>query len=391
MGDRQVVDVFDDIRALLPVLRERAGQVEEHRQISADVIGQLTDIGFFRLLQPRAFGGFEADPRDYYAAVRSLASACGSTGWVASVVGVHPWQLALFDPRAQQDVWGENRDTLVSSAYAPMGRAIPSDGGFFFSGRWSFSSGSAHADWVLVGGLVVDDADEPIDFRTFLVPARDYRIDDVWHTVGLRGTGSNDIVIDDVFVPDHRTLSFASTVRCSGPGQAINTAPLYRLPFSAVFSTTITAPIIGMADGTYSAFTTFQTGRTAAVSPLRLSDDQFMQAALAQSARDIELSWMQLERNFSEMLDFAHADVRIPVSLRVKTRRDQVSATGMAVGAIDRLFDHSGGGGLRTDTPIQRFWRDAHAGRAHVINDPHQPLVLFGRSELGQDIHDAWV
>ncbi|NKR92686.1 flavin-dependent monooxygenase [Rhodococcus hoagii] len=391
MGDRQVVDVFDDIRDLLPMLRDRAGQVERDRQISAEVIARLTEIGYFRLLQPHAFGGFEADPRDYYAAVRSLAGACGSTGWVASVVGVHPWQLALFDVRAQRDVWGANPDTLMSSAYAPMGRAIASDGGFFFSGRWSYSSGSAHAAWVLVGGLVVDDAGDPIDFRTFLIPARDYRIDDVWHTVGLRGTGSNDLVVEDVFVPDYRTLSFTSTVQCAGPGQAVNTAPLYRLPFSAVFSTTITAPIVGMADGAYSAFTAYQTGRTAAVSPLRFTDDQFMQAALAESARDIELAWMQLERNFSEMLDFAHADVRIPVSLRVKARRDQVSASSMAVGAIDRLFDHAGGGALRTDAPIQRFWRDAHAGRAHVINDPYQPLVLFGRNELGRDIHDAWV
>lgn len=391
MGDRQVVDVFDDIRDLLPVLRERAGQVEKDRQISADVIGRLTEIGFFRLLQPRSFGGFEADPRDYYSAVRSLGGACGSTGWVASVVGVHPWQLALFEPRAQQEVWGGDPDTLMSSAYAPMGRAIPSDGGFFLSGRWSYSSGSAHAGWVLVGGLVVDDADDPIDFRTFLVPARDYRVDDVWHTVGLRGTGSNDIVIDDVFVPDHRTLSFTSTVRCAGPGQAINTAPLYRLPFSVVFSTAVTAPIVGMADGTYSAFTAFQRERSAAVSALRFADDQFMQAAIAESARDIELAWMQLERNISEMLDFAHADVRISASLRIKARRDQVGASGLAVGAIDRLFDHAGGGGLRTDTPIQRFWRDAHAGRAHVINDPHQPMVLFGRNELGHDIRDAWV
>ncbi|QBJ98771.1 flavin-dependent monooxygenase [Rhodococcus sp. ABRD24] len=380
-----------DVTSLLPDLRANAQITEDARQVSGDVVRALTEAGHFRLLQPHRFGGFECDPADYYAGVRALASACGSTGWVASVVGVHSWHLALFDLRAQQDVWGENQDALLSSSYAPMGRAIESDGGYFFSGRWSYSSGSAYADWVLVGGLVVDDAGDPMDFRTFLVPTRDFRIDDVWDTVGLRGTGSNDVVIEDAFVPEHRTLSFAATVQCTGPGQEVNTAPLYRLPFSAVFSTAITAPIIGMADGAYSAFTERNADRLRTAGPLRVVDDPFMQIAMAESARDIELAWTQLNRNLAELLALARSAERIPVSLRVKTRRDQVSATAMAVGAIDRLFDHGGGGALQCATPIQRFWRDAHAGRAHVINDPHQPLTLFGRNELGQDIRDAWV
>ncbi len=391
MGDRRVTDVLDDVASLLPDVRSRARDVEDARQVSVGTMQALMEAGHFRLLQPRRFGGFEADPADFYRSVRLLASACGSTGWVSSVVGVHPWHLALFDVRAQQEVWGDDPDTLISSAYAPMGRALPSDGGYFFSGRWSYSSGCAHADWVFVGGFVVDDAGDPIDFRTFLVPARDYRVEDVWDTVGLRGTGSNDIVVEDAFVPEHRTLSFAATVQCRGPGQDVNTAPLYRLPFSAVFSTAISAPLVGMADGAYAAFTAHQAERAETVSALRVPDDPFMHVAMAESARDIELAWTQLNRNLAEMLESASADRRIPVSLRVKTRRDQVSASGMAVAAIDRLFDHGGGGVLRSRNPIQRFWRDAHAGRAHVINDPHQTLALFGRSELGHDIRDAWV
>lgn len=391
MGERQVSDVLGDVEELLPDLRAQARAVEDARQLSSDVVRRLTEAGHFRLLQPRRFGGFEAAPSDFYSSVRTLASACGSTGWVASVVGVHPWHLGLFDVRAQQDVWGENPDTLISSAYAPMGRATASDGGYFFSGRWSYASGCGHADWVLVGGFVVDDAGDPIDFRTFLVPARDYRIDDVWDTVGLRGTGSNDIVVEDAFVPEHRTLSFAATVQCRAPGQDVNTAALYRLPFSAVFSTAISAPLVGMADGAYASFTDHQTRRAESVSALRIPDDPFMHVAMAESARDIELAWVQLNRNLDAMLALASESRRIPVSLRVKTRRDQVSASGMAVAAIDRLFDHGGGGALRSSGPLQRFWRDAHAGRAHVINDPHQTLELFGRKELGHDIRDAWV
>ncbi|WP_137723365.1 3-hydroxy-9,10-secoandrosta-1,3,5(10)-triene-9,17-dione monooxygenase oxygenase subunit [Prescottella subtropica] len=391
MRNRRISDVYDAVEALLPELRTRARATEDERQVSTEVMRDLTGTGLFTVLQPHRYGGLEADPVDFFAVVRRVASACGSTGWVSSVLGVHPWHLALFDGRAQQDVWGEDPDTLLSSAYAPMGRAVASDGGYFFSGRWSYSSGIAHAGWVLVGGFVVDDAGDPIDFRTFLIPARDYRVDDVWDTVGLRGTGSNDVVVEDAFVPEYRTLSFAATVQCRCPGQDVNPSALYRLPFSAVFSTAIATPIVGMADGAYTAFVEQQTARRESSNTLRVPDDPFMHAALAESARDIEIAWTQLRGNLDALLESARAQERIPLSLRIKTRRDQVGASGSAVAAIDRLFDFAGGAALRSSAPLQRFWRDAHAGRAHVINDPHQALTLSGRSELGHDIRDAWV
>ncbi|WP_305093988.1 3-hydroxy-9,10-secoandrosta-1,3,5(10)-triene-9,17-dione monooxygenase oxygenase subunit [Prescottella sp. R16] len=390
MRNRRVSDVHDAVEALLPELRGRARDTEDARQVAPETMRALTETGLFTLLQPHRYGGLEADPVDFYAAARRLASACGSTGWVASVLGVHPWHLALFDDRAQQDVWGEDPGTLLSSAYAPMGRAVASDGGYFFSGRWSYSSGVAHVGWVLVGGFVVDDAGDPIDFRTFLIPARDYRVDDVWDTVGLRGTGSNDVVVEDAFVPEHRTLSFAATVQCRCPGKQINSSALYRLPFSAVFSTAIATPLVGMADGAYTAFVDQQAARRES-NALRVPDDPFMHAALAESARDIDLAWMQLRANLDALRETAETGERIPLSLRIRTRRDQVGASGLAVAAIDRLFDFAGGAGLRSNAPLQRFWRDAHAGRAHVINDPHQALTLSGRSALGYDVRDAWV
>src|SRR5215472_15635647 len=200
--------VIAAVADLLPMLRQRAQETEDNRDVPADSVKALTETGFFRLLQPASYGGLEADPIAFYTAVRLIASACGSTGWVASVLGVHPWQLALFPERAQEEVWGADPGTRMSSSYAPTGRAHTADGGYRLDGRWSFSSGCDHANWVLLGGIVLDEDGKPVDFRTFLLPAADYTIDDVWDTVGLRGTGSNDIVVDDVFVPEHRSLSF---------------------------------------------------------------------------------------------------------------------------------------------------------------------------------------
>src|SRR5262249_55418105 len=156
--------VLDAVTELLPTLRDRAQEAEDARRISEETIKSLQETGFFKLLQPARYGGLEASPVDFYRGVRLIASACGSPGWVSSVLGVHPWQLALFDERAQDEVWGEDPTTLVSSSYAPMGRAKVVDGGFQFSGRWSFSSGCDHAQWVFLGGLVMGE-DGPTDFR----------------------------------------------------------------------------------------------------------------------------------------------------------------------------------------------------------------------------------
>jgi 3-hydroxy-9,10-secoandrosta-1,3,5(10)-triene-9,17-dione monooxygenase len=186
-------EVIDGVRELLPALRDRAQEAEDARAVPADSIKALAETGFFRLLQPAAFGGYEADPMDFYTAVRLIAGACGSTGWVASVLGVHPWHTGLFTADAQQEVWGNDQAARISSSYAPTGKAVKVDGGHLVSGRWSFSSGCDHASWVLLGQIVTDAENRPTDFRTFLLPRSDYTIDDVWDTVGLRGTGSNDI------------------------------------------------------------------------------------------------------------------------------------------------------------------------------------------------------
>jgi 3-hydroxy-9,10-secoandrosta-1,3,5(10)-triene-9,17-dione monooxygenase len=383
--------VIDAVRELLPVLRERAQDTEDARRISDESIKALQQTGFFKLLQPRRYGGKEQHPNDFYRAVRLIASACGSTGWVASVLGCHPWQLALFDDRAQHEVWGEDDDTRVSSSYAPMGRAKPTEGGFEFTGRWSFSSGCDHATWVFVGGLVTDDDGNPTDFRTFLVPRGDYRVDDVWDTIGLRGTGSNDIIVERVFVPEYRTLSFMDTGKCQGPGQAVNPGPLYKLPFASVFSCSIAVPVVGMATGAYDAYVTHTRERVRASTGGRAAEDSFNQLRIAEAASKIDAAMLQIERNLDEAMRYATAGEKIPFPLRIQTRRDQVNATSSAIAAVDRLFESAGGRALRTGTPIQRFWRDAHAGRVHAINDPEKALAMYGQAQLGLKVTDAWI
>jgi len=379
--------VLDGIRDILPALRDRAEETERLRQVPEASVKELEETGFFRLLQPRRFDGLEGDPVDFYTAVSMIASACGSTGWISSVLGVHPWQVALFHDDAQQAVWGDDTSTRLSSSYAPTGKAVVTDGGYTLSGRWSFSSGSAHATWVLLGGLVSDADGNIIDFKTFMVPRDKYEIVDVWNVVGLAGTGSNDIVVEDVFVPNEFTLAMSDTGRCFGPGQEQNPGDLYKLPFHSLFTTTITAPIVGMARGAYAEHVEMQQARVrAAYLGEKASSDPFAAVRIARASSEIDAAWILCMANIREEQALVAKGEKIPISLRLRVRRDQVIGTQRAIDAIDELFEASGGRALATGTYLQRAWRDAHAGRVHAANDPERALLMFGNSEFGHKV-----
>jgi 3-hydroxy-9,10-secoandrosta-1,3,5(10)-triene-9,17-dione monooxygenase len=385
--NKDVLAVLDGVQDLLPTFRERAEEGDRLRVVPEASIKELEETGFFRLLQPRRFDGLEADPVAFYTAVRDIASADGSTGWVSSVVGVHPWQVALFADEAQQAVWGSDTSVRLSSSYAPTGKAVQTEGGFTLSGRWSFSSGCDHCQWVLLGGLVFNEDGQVVDFRTFMIPRDDYQIVDVWNVVGLRGTGSNDIIVEDVFVPEAFTLSMGETGMCKGPGQAVNTGDLYKLPFHSVFTSTIATPIIGMAKGAYAEHVDMQQKRVrAAYLGEKASLDPFAAVRIARASSEIDAAWALLISNIREEQAHVAKGEEIPLELRLRVRRDQVLGTARAIEAVDSFFEASGGRALAEGTYLQRAWRDAHAGRVHAANDPERALQMYGAQQFGHKI-----
>jgi 3-hydroxy-9,10-secoandrosta-1,3,5(10)-triene-9,17-dione monooxygenase len=383
----EVQSVLDGVRDLLPTFRDRADEGERLRVVPEASIKELEETGFFRLLQPKRYGGHEADPVDFYTAVRDIASADGSTGWVSSVVGVHPWQVALFDDDAQQAVWGDDQNVRLSSSYAPTGKAVLAEGGFKLSGKWGFSSGCDHCSWVLLGGLVFNEEGQVVDFRTFMVPREKYQIVDVWNVVGLRGTGSNDIVVEETFIPEAFTLSMGETGQCRGPGQAVNGSDLYKLPFHSIFTSTIATPLIGMAKGAYAEHVEMQQKRVrAAYLGEKASLDPFAAVRIARSSSEIDAAWALLMNNIREEQDLVARGETIPLELRLRVRRDQVLGTARAIEAIDSLFEASGGRALAEGTYLQRAWRDAHAGRVHAANDPERALQMYGAQQFGHKV-----
>jgi 3-hydroxy-9,10-secoandrosta-1,3,5(10)-triene-9,17-dione monooxygenase len=288
-------------------------------------------------------------------------------------------------------VWGEDAGVRISSSYAPMGAGTVVDDGYLVSGSWNWSSGCDHATWAFLGGPVIKDG-RPVDFGSFLIPRSEYRIDDVWHVVGLRGTGSNTVVVKDVFVPRHRFLSYKSMNDRTAGGLQTNTAPVYKMPWGTVHPTTISAPIVGMAYGAYDAHVEHQGKRVrAAFAGEKAKDDPFAKVRIAEAASDIDAAWRQLIGNVGDEYSLLKAGQEIPFELRARARRDQVRATGRAISSIDRLFEASGATALNNDAPVQRFWRDAHAGRVHAANDPERAYLIFGNNEFGLPPQDTMV
>ena len=370
-------------QAMLPKLAARAAEAEKARQLPSETVAELKQAGFFRMLQPKRWGGFECDPGRFYDVQMTIASACPSTAWVLGVVTVHNWQLALFAEAAQEEVWSADRDTLISSSYAPTGKCERADGGYKISGRWSFSSGCDHCQWVFLGGLVPSEKEGgPPEMLTFLVPRRDYKIEDTWFVSGLRASGSKDIVIDGAFVPEHRTHKVMDGYRRNSPGNELNTAPLYRLPFGQVFVRSVSTSAIGMAQGALDAFNGVAAKRIAASTGTKISDDPAAQMVSARAASTIDEVKLVLHRNFDEMMALVRAGKEIPIERRLHFRYDSSNAVVKCAAVIDELFTASGGRAIFLESPMNRFFQDVHAARAHYANNPDKPGRNWGGVQL---------
>jgi 3-hydroxy-9,10-secoandrosta-1,3,5(10)-triene-9,17-dione monooxygenase len=240
-------------RALLPAIAARRADADAKRDLPPETVAEIRDAGLFRSFQPKRWGGLELDPRAVLDIQNIFAEVCPSTAWIYGVLSVQAFVLARFEQRAQADVWGPNRDMLMSSSFQPVGKVVPEEGGFRISGRFTFSSGSSHCGWALVGGIVPPGVGrETPEMRLFLLPRSDYVIDDTWHVIGLRGTGSNDIVVDGAFVPAYRTYKPDSGLLPLRAASGLDA--LYRLPWMHVFTSMIANPGVGVARGAFAAF-----------------------------------------------------------------------------------------------------------------------------------------
>ena len=391
LGSPRANELLEKARALQPVLRERAAQCKAGRKVPEATIQDFQDAGIFKILQAEQYGGYAMDPQVFYAVGLELAKACPSSAWVLGVVAVHNWQLALFDDQAAQDVWGEDPSVLISSSYAPVGKVTPTEGGFRLSGRWSFSSGSEHCKWVFVGA-VVPTAEAPFDmmnYRTFLVPIEDYEIVDNWDVVGLQGTGSHDVVIDDVFVPEHRTHKVIDGFHCDNPGNAVNTAPLFRMPFMQVFVRAVCTATLGACEGALEDF--IDVAKTRVAGPVPMRDDPNAKRLAAEVKSEIEQMKLVMYRNFDAMMDCTRSGTPIDIEDRVRYRYDSAIVADRCLDLSGRMLKAAGSGGIRVGSDLLAKHLDILASQAHVANHSVPFATNMGGVLLGQDSTDLGI
>ncbi len=376
-------DLIDRAAALVPVLRERAAACEAANKVLDETIEDFQRAGFFQILQPRRHGGYEMDVETFYAVQMKLAEGCMSSAWVLGVVAVHNWQLALFDAQAQDDVWGIDPSTLISSSYMPRAKVTPVEGGYRISGRWGFSSGVDHCDWVFLGGLVNDPTTGAPDFWTFLVPRADFQVLPIWDTIGLGGTGSHDVTVEDAYVPAYRTHRSKDGFGVTNPGAKVNPGALYRLPFGQVFVRAVSSSSIGALQGALDVFLESGARRKSANSGASASADPDVQLLVAETQSAIDEMKAILFRNFGHLNEKARAGEQADLETRLRFRFQSGQISSRCCTLIARIFAASGADALYRGNPIARAFCDIHAGRAHVANNPGVVGRNYGNVTLG--------
>src|SRR5437867_9130273 len=276
-------------RALVPVLRERADGAEVGREMQKETLEDLHRTGLLRFHQPKRWGGMELPFEAIFDLPAEIGRGCASTAWNVGNLGIHHWMLALYDERAQEEVWGTNPDALIASGIAyPQGKARRVDGGLVFSGFWNFSSGVDVADWNMLA-TIVRDGERVVDHRMCLVPRADYEIVDDWHVLGMRSTGSKSVRATDVFVPEHRALSmYLARGGTEYPGYRVNPNPLYRVPLSALGSHCLAGAGVGNAQAALDLTIEAIKERSTSYTAMRMRDFQAVQLRVAEAGAKVD-------------------------------------------------------------------------------------------------------
>ena len=387
----EALELIARARAMAPRLAERARAAEDAGLVPRVTIDEMQEAGFFKVLQPKRWGGYEMDPRVFYEVQMALAEGCMATAWIYGVVGVHNWQIPLFPEQAQIDVWGTDPTTLTASTYMPTGKAEPVEGGYNFSGRWSWSSGSQHCEWILLGGLLPKkDGSGALEHCTFLLPKADFEIVNNFDVLGLRATGSHDIQVTDAFVPTHRTHRTNDHSDEGCLGRAVNPGWLYRIPFTQVFQRAVSTACLGATDGAVNSF------RQRAASFVgkhgaKTAEDVNAQLAVSEAMMTTDQLKLVLHRNFQRIVDCAKSGEKMPVEERLMQRAQAAQVPKLCAEAVNEIMRACAAGGVFKSNPIERTFRDLHVARGHIANNTDTYARSHGAVMLGLPNADAFV
>lgn len=376
------------VSALADGVADRAPQAEAERKVPAETIEAFRDSELQRLLQPKRYGGWEASFDPLVDISVPIARHCASSAWVLGLYVVHTWLAGLFPGEAQDEIWGETPRALIAGSYAPAGKAEAVDGGYRLSGRFSFSSGAPAADWLLCGAMVPCGPEGALLPSFTIVPKRDVAIDwDSWDTVGLSGTGSYDVLLDDVFIPAHRVLTFPAAASGAPPGSAVNDDPMYRMTLLSCVPYSLALPSVGAALGAVDRFVDenrVRDTRGAVVSGgSKVAEFQTVQKRVGEASAILDACVLVARRDIREAHETVERDGALSIDFRMRNRRSQAFLAQQAKQAIGLIMDAAGGRCIQRSHPIQRAWRDIQAVNAHISLNFDAVMSMHAQHRFG--------
>ena len=376
-------------RALVPALRERATRAETDRTMPPETTRDLHASGVLRVLQPQRWGGMELDFVAYVDVSLELARGCASTSWNVANLLMHHWMVAMYDERAQEEVWGVNPEALIAAAIAyPQGQARKVEGGFVISGRWNFSSSVDVADWNLLA-VMVRDGDKVVDHRMCLLHKSQYEIVDDWQVLGMRATASMTVVANDVFVPEYKALcTYDIRGGDAFPGARVNPNPLYRIPLSAMGAHGIGGTAAGNAQAALEHTIALVKERSTSYTGTRMRDFPLVQLRVSAAAAKIDTARLLLRNDCIEAQEIARRNVIPDPQTKLRFKRNLAYAAQLCTEAVDSLHALAGANGIYEKYPLERILRDAHALAGHIMLNFDTHASTWGFAALGGEVQN---
>ena len=391
-------------KELAPVLQARAAAAEKQRRMPVETDREFREAGFYRVLQPSAFGGLELSYGFHMQLAEQIARGCPSSAWILGVVAAHSWIFGMFPPDAQREFWGVDAGATLATSFFPDGATVRREAsGFRLNGRWKFSSGVDHCQGVILMGFARPDpgatnfgaSGPPVAYFLF-VPRANYEIEDTWHAAGLIATGSNDVILENVSVPMHHSLEVMQSIDGKSPGGIFHESYLYRLPLFAVFGYTLVGTALGGAQGALQFVVDNLKARSSSTAqsnapPNKQREQESVQVRVAEAAAEIHAARALLSADQACINEHGRAGHFPTDEERVTYRLNLGYATKLCVSAVERLYPLSGAQNLAADNPLQRAWRDVHAVSLHVGLRWDLNAVNFGAVKLGLKCPDPRV
>jgi 3-hydroxy-9,10-secoandrosta-1,3,5(10)-triene-9,17-dione monooxygenase len=380
----QTIDgLLERIAAIRPILEKNARQTEDDRRVVDENIDALKEAGAFKIMVPKRYGGWQADIRTQLDVSREIAKGCGSTAWVTALMNVCAFFTGLMNEQAQNDVWGANPEARIAGVFNPTAQTRKVDGGIIVTGAWAWASGSLHADWSFVGVPINNEEGEFLYPAMALIPNSDVTIEDTWFVSGMRGTGSNTIHADEVFVPDHH-LHWVPGLLNHEYDTPFTDEVLYRSTFIPVAALILAGPQLGLAQAALDYVIEKGHKRGIAYSEYELQRDApTFQLGIAKAATLVDTAHLFAYRAAADIDDAAAAGRTMTYVERARTRNDTGHAAESAREAIRVLCSTHGASSFAEASPIQRIWRDSEIASRHAVVAPEISALIYGRALMG--------